>query len=210
MTHFQSRLNNELLKSEGGIMKNLTIVFHALCVIVIIFGFQGFIGWLCYCFILKTGNNLSSILSQCGQFGDMFGFVNTFFSGLAFVGIVYTIFLQRKDLELQREDLELTRKELKLTTEELKRSAKAQEESEKALKNQADIATKTALLNAANSILKNSLEGLHNLKNEPDSEDKRELNELFLNRINNSNSDIAEIYSELSKEIKQNRISEDF
>jgi hypothetical protein len=41
-----------------------------------------------------------------GQFGDMFGAVNAFFSGLALVGIVYNIMLQRKELRLQRQELE--------------------------------------------------------------------------------------------------------
>lgn len=47
-----------------------------------------------------------------GQFGDKFGSVNALFSGLAFAGLIYTIALQRKDLQLQKKDLELTRKEL--------------------------------------------------------------------------------------------------
>ena len=34
-----------------------------------------------------------------GIFGDMFGAVNALFSGLAFVGIQYTILLQRADLK---------------------------------------------------------------------------------------------------------------
>ena len=40
---------------------------------------------------------------QRSQFGEMFGSVNTLFSGLAFAGVIYTILLQRHELELQRE-----------------------------------------------------------------------------------------------------------
>lgn len=40
-----------------------------------------------------------------GEFGDMFGAVNALFSGLAFAGVVYAIFLQRMDLALQRTEL---------------------------------------------------------------------------------------------------------
>lgn len=47
-----------------------------------------------------------------GTFGDMFGAVNTLFSGLAFAGVIYAIFLQGKELELQREELKMTRDEL--------------------------------------------------------------------------------------------------
>lgn len=54
---------------------------------------------------------------ELGQFGDMFGAINTLFSGLAFAGIIYTILLQRNELSLQRKELQDTREELKLTRE---------------------------------------------------------------------------------------------
>ena len=72
-----------------------------------------------------------------GQFGDMFGAVNSLFSGLAFAGVVIAILLQREELQQQREELKLQREELKLTRVELKRSASAQEKSEEALREQA-------------------------------------------------------------------------
>ncbi|PKN35628.1 MAG: hypothetical protein CVU61_02060 [Deltaproteobacteria bacterium HGW-Deltaproteobacteria-19] len=56
---------------------------------------------------------------QRGTFGDMFGAVNALFSGLAFAGVIYAIFLQRKELILQREELQLTRKELEGQKQEL-------------------------------------------------------------------------------------------
>ena len=52
-----------------------------------------------------------------GQFGDSFGALNALFSGLAFAGIIYTIQLQRKELNYQREELRLTRFELKRSTD---------------------------------------------------------------------------------------------
>lgn len=58
--------------------------------------------------------------AQLGTYGDFFGSFNALVSLLAFIGLIYTIHLQRKDLELQRE-------ELKLTREELKKQAEAQE-----------------------------------------------------------------------------------
>ena len=81
-----------------------------------------------------------------GQFGDMFGGLNTFFSGLAFLGVIYAILLQREELGLQRKELELTR-------EELKRTAEAQEKSEKALSKQAASLKVTAKLNGLSAIL---------------------------------------------------------
>lgn len=80
------------------------------------------------------------------QFGDMFGGINAVFSGLAFLGVIYAIFLQREDLKLQRKELELTR-------EELKRTAEAQEKSEKALSKQAASLKVTAVLNGLSAIL---------------------------------------------------------
>ncbi len=84
--------------------------------------------------------------AESSQFGDMFGGLNTFFSGLAFLGIIYTIFLQREELHLQRKELELTRKELK-------RTAEAQEKSEEALSRQATSLKITAKLNGLSSQL---------------------------------------------------------
>ncbi len=81
-----------------------------------------------------------------GQFGDLFGGLNAFFSGLAFLGVIYAIFLQRGELELQRE-------ELKLTREELARTAEAQEKSERALSKQAASLKITAKLNGKSAVL---------------------------------------------------------
>src|SRR5690349_18273158 len=58
--------------------------------------------------------------SERGQFGDMFGAVNALFSGLAFGGIIYTILLQREELNAQRKELELTRLEFKEQNETLR------------------------------------------------------------------------------------------
>jgi hypothetical protein len=58
-------------------------------------------------------------MASRGQFGDIFGGVNALFTGLAFAGLIYTILLQRRELELQRDERRLTR-------EELHRSAEAQ------------------------------------------------------------------------------------
>src|SRR4051812_21552608 len=44
-----------------------------------------------------------------GTFGDMFGRLNTLFSGLAFAGIIVTILLQRTELALQRHELKAAR-----------------------------------------------------------------------------------------------------
>jgi hypothetical protein len=52
-------------------------------------------------------------INKAGMFGDSFGVITSLFSGLAFVGIILTILLQRDELQLQRQELALTRDELK-------------------------------------------------------------------------------------------------
>ena len=54
-----------------------------------------------------------------GTFGDQFGAVNALFSGLAFTGLIYTIILQRRDLEIQRHDLKLQREEIAMNRKEM-------------------------------------------------------------------------------------------
>jgi len=49
----------------------------------------------------------------------MFGAANALFSGLAFAGLIYAIWLQRLELQLQREELVATRAELRGQKEQL-------------------------------------------------------------------------------------------
>ncbi len=105
----------------------------------------------------KTITYFYPMLPERGQFGDMFGGLNAFFSSLAFLGIIYTIWLQKKELGLQREELRMTR-------DELQRTAEAQEKSEKALSKQAGSLKITAKLNGKSAILEhyNALMGMTN------------------------------------------------
>ena len=121
------------MENENEIPNNKILLF--VLVIVILFSIYGI------CVYYSFSN-----WQERGTFGDAFGALNTLFSGLAFVGIIYTIFLQRKELALQRKELELTR-------QELKRTAEAQEKSEKALVKQVVSMERTAKLNALNTLL---------------------------------------------------------
>jgi hypothetical protein len=51
--------------------------------------------------------------TERGAFGDMFGAVNSLFSGLALFGIIISILIQQKELNLQRNELRDTRLEFK-------------------------------------------------------------------------------------------------
>lgn len=58
-------------------------------------------------------------LAESGTFGDTFGAINAFFTGLAFAGFLIALALQRKDLQNQQAELALQREELKLQREEM-------------------------------------------------------------------------------------------
>lgn len=69
-----------------------------------------------------------------GTFGDQFGAVNALFSGLAFTGLIYTIILQRRDLEIQRHDLKLQRDEIALSRQEMEEQTAEFEKQNETLK----------------------------------------------------------------------------
>ncbi|MEK3905022.1 putative phage abortive infection protein [Paenibacillus sp. FSL R7-0179] len=64
-------------------------------------------------------SGLIFLLPFGGEYGDKFGVINTLFSGLAFGGIIYTIYQQRAEFGLQREELKLQREEVAKTNLEL-------------------------------------------------------------------------------------------
>ena len=76
--------------------------------------------WLPYLIgviILWAANTIFAIYyfpkpEQIGQFGDMFGAVNSLFAGLAFAGVIFAIILQKKELELQRQELKGQKEQL--------------------------------------------------------------------------------------------------
>ena len=60
-----------------------------------------------------TTDIIYSSTTDRGAFGDKFGFINSLFSGLALAGIIYSIFLQQRELSLQRKELMETKEEYK-------------------------------------------------------------------------------------------------
>lgn len=58
-------------------------------------------------------------VGKSGVFGDSFGLLTSFFSGLAFAGLIITMLMQKEELELQRKELSLTREELVAQRQEL-------------------------------------------------------------------------------------------
>ena len=67
--------------------------------------------WYSYLFTLKFFINDST---ERALFGDSFGGLNALVSSLALVGIIYTIFMQRKELKTQQVELLNQRKEFQI------------------------------------------------------------------------------------------------
>lgn len=112
--------------------------WNALLLFVFVIG-----AWLLSWFFI---NEFIAVPTDRGLFGDMFGAINSLFSGLAFAGVIVTIILQKQELSLQRE-------ELKMTREELKRTANAQEKSEEALSIQAKMMQINTRLATTNNLV---------------------------------------------------------
>ncbi len=91
--------------------------------------------WIGYLYLISYYLFPNDLCSS-GLFGDMFGGINALFSGLAFVGIILTIYLQKRELSLQREELVLQREELVLTRKEIKGQKEQLEEQNKTLRHQ--------------------------------------------------------------------------
>lgn len=75
--------------------------------------------WIGAGLVLYDANAGTPIWGERGTFGDMFGSVNALFSGLAFAGIIFTVLLQRQELQLQRHELKLQRDEIIASRQEL-------------------------------------------------------------------------------------------
>lgn len=74
--------------------------------------------------LYKTWPISEFTMERSGQFGDSFGIVTSLLSGLAFAGLIWSIFLQREDLAYQRESLDITHQENARQTDELRNQKK--------------------------------------------------------------------------------------
>ena len=75
-----------------------------------------FPGWINSIFPIPTDEKMQGVL---GTFGDSFGALNTLFSGLAFTGIIVSIFLQSKELSETRSEIKAQGAQFQLQTEAL-------------------------------------------------------------------------------------------
>lgn len=92
---------------KRSVSKQIVILLCAIGFVLLTF----ILSWLCIDHFIKNPN-------ERGTFGDKFGAVNSLFSGLAFAGLIYTIYLQKEELRLQRKELQQTREEMNRQTKE--------------------------------------------------------------------------------------------
>jgi hypothetical protein len=97
-------------KNKNSLLSQM--VNHSKKILIPIFlGILVIIAWLWWgkylpCFL----KNHDYLIDNPGIFGDMFGALNTLFTGLAFVGLIYTILQQREQLAIAIDEIEDTRK----------------------------------------------------------------------------------------------------
>lgn len=125
-------------------------------------------------------------LESRAQNGDMFGPTNALFSGLAFVGLIYTIIMQRKELEMQRYELRMQREAMKAATDEQAKQAEAQEEQLKELKLQNNL----TILNSRREYIEFQMEVIK-VQIELDGSRPRQLD--FLKELQNLEKDYSEL-----------------
>jgi len=117
-----------------------------------------FIGYFLFVFLVYPN------MEKRGQFGDMFGALNTLFSGAAFLGVIYAILLQKEELGLQRKELELARGELKRTAEAQERSAVVLSKQAASLKISATLNGKSAILQHHNTLIEVTQGTIYNIQ----------------------------------------------
>ncbi|RZK60443.1 MAG: hypothetical protein EOO91_01370 [Pedobacter sp.] len=99
-------MKNKEQNSSDALSKKQVIAIVITAIVILIL-------WLLNLIVLikHHSNAANSPIGDRGTFGDMFGAVNSLFSGLAFGGIIWTILLQRNELKLQREESKQSRDE---------------------------------------------------------------------------------------------------
>jgi hypothetical protein len=75
----------------------------------------GGLWWLSWYLIVRSPS--LATWAERGAFGDMFGAIGGFFSGLAFAGIILTVHLQTQELRLQRDAIQQANRNLDALTD---------------------------------------------------------------------------------------------
>jgi hypothetical protein len=109
-------VDEKIMENENNNWKIYSLIFVPIVVFVL---YAGALLWLTW--------PISEVsINKSGIFGDSFGALTALFSGLAFAGMIVTILLQSRELQLQRQEISQNRTEFQ-------RSAGAQEKSARLL-----------------------------------------------------------------------------
>lgn len=103
-------------------------------------------------------------LSEAAQTGDVFGSVNAVFAGLAFAGVIVTLWMQRDELRLQRRELRMQRDELRETRKQHEKMAEAQVSTERRLLLAAYLNAASTLREIDNSMLLNPMVSIKSMR----------------------------------------------
>ena len=98
-------MSNNDSDNKGSLIK-VIIIAVIVCVAVVVAGIL-----LSYLIAGHFDSAERSVIETRGLFGDSWGGVNALVSALAFAGVIVTLYLQNRDLNLQREEMKLQRQE---------------------------------------------------------------------------------------------------
>lgn len=105
------------VEKKGWSVWTILVIALLVCVGVSIVGI-----WLSYLFAdsQMVGDEINQLPNARGLFGDSWGGVNAIISAFAFAGVIVTLFLQNRDLNLQRKEMARQREEFEKENETLK------------------------------------------------------------------------------------------
>lgn len=99
---------------KGWSVWSILIVALLICLGISVLGI-----WLSYLYVGKQSVG-GDVMTARGVFGDSWGSVNAIISAFAFAGVIVTLFLQNRDLNLQRKEMARQREEFEKENETLK------------------------------------------------------------------------------------------
>ncbi len=117
--------------------------------------FLVFVLWLLIPHVVESSSSIEAGLPTAGEIGDSFGSVNALFAGLAFGGLIWTMYQTNYELKLQKQVVLLQIKELRESTQSMKSQADAQDNMTDALLKLAKATESQAQIDSAIAILGN-------------------------------------------------------
>ena len=112
--------DEQLVLMVNDLERKIWSVWSILTVALLVCLGISFLGmWLSYDYVANQ-DEVTDVLNARGVFGDSWGGVNAIISAFAFAGVIVTLFLQNRDLNLQRKEMARQREEFEKENETLK------------------------------------------------------------------------------------------